>query len=126
MVINGVTVKEPAKGGITITDEPIWASNTGRNSKGKMIGDMIAMKTTIEVKWGMLTFSELHAIQNAITSGMRSNNGFFNITYPDTNASGQDTTTTKRVYAGNVPRTMYSRNSKARYFMDVTVKFVEQ
>lgn len=121
MVINGVTVAEPSIEGVVVTDEPVWSSNTGRNINGKMVGDIVAYKTTIEVTWNLLTYSQMATIRDAIRG-----EGFFSITYPDTNQSGADTTSTKTVYASNIPRTLYSRSSKAQYYKDITITFIEQ
>ena len=117
--INNVTVAEPKKEGVTITDEPIWASNTGRGSDGKMIGDIVAWKTTVQVEWPVLTFSQTQTIVNAL----RNAGAFFPITYNDFSSS---TTETKTVYCGNIPRTIYSLTQAAQRHTGVTVTFVEQ
>ena len=109
----------PAKGGVTITDEPVWASNTGRGSDGKMIGDIVAWKTTVEVTWPPLTFSDASSIVTALTGA----GAFFNIKYYDTSTS---TMVEKTVYCSNVPRTMYSLATAAQKHMGVTVTFIEQ
>lgn len=125
--IDGTTVAEPAKGGITITDEPIWASNTGRNAKGKMIGDIVAWKRTIEVSWPPLTYSQAWKIRNAIKSAGE----FFVIQYKDVSvASGTEQdplkTQSPTVYCANIPRSLYSLSSKYPRFDGITIQFVEQ
>ena len=120
MVINGVTVKEPKLGGVSVTDEPIWSSNTGRSSTGKMIGDIIATKTTIEIAWPPLSFSEMSKIRNAILSGGE----FFSITYPDPGSGSA--TDTKTVYCANRPRLLYSLSNKYPRYQDVTIQFIER
>lgn len=123
-----VTVKDPKIGGIAVTDEPIWSSNTGRSSTGKMIGDIVARKTTIEVAWPPLTYAEMKTLRNAIIAGGE----FFKIKYKDVEGvtSGDATlsnmTTTKTVYCGNIPRLMYSTNSKYQKYVDVKIEFIEQ
>lgn len=106
--INNIAVAEPKKEGVTITDEPIWASNTGRSASGKMIGDIVAWKTTVAVQWPPLSFSESQKIVNALKGA----GAFFNIEYNDFNAG---TTVTKKVYCSNIPRTLYSLVQGARY-----------
>ena len=49
--INGTQVAEPAFQGITITDEPIWAPNTGRAQDGTMTGDFVGWKRTVAGTW---------------------------------------------------------------------------
>lgn len=125
MKINGVTVRDPSYGGVEETTESIWSSDTGRNTKGKMIGDLIAIKKTIKCTWKLLSYQEFYTIRNAIMSGM-SSGGFFSIEYPDTTSTGSPTTTTKTVYAGNVPATLASTNAKFQKYTDVSVTFIEQ
>lgn len=115
--INGVQVAEPAKEGLTITDEPIWASNTGRGTNGKMIGDIVAWKTTVEVTWPPLSFTDAQTIRDAIKNA----GNFFAIRYPDFSAG---TLVTKTVYCGNIPRTTHSLVSQLKN--GVTITFIEQ
>ena len=77
MVINGIPVATPKHSGVVITEEPIWASNTGRSSTGKMIGDIIAWKTTIAVSWPPLDFDAAKEIRDAIMNA----GSFFKIKY---------------------------------------------
>lgn len=53
--------------------EQIWSENTGRaqsgSNKAKMIGDSIAQKRTYQIKWGILTETELNTIQTKLTPG---------------------------------------------------------
>lgn len=109
----------PALNGVVITDEPIWSANTGRSTTGKMIGDIVAWKTTVEVAWPPLKFSDMSTIRNAI----KNSGEFFDITYYDTSTS---TMKEKTVYCGNIPRTMYSLADKHRLFSGIAIKFVEQ
>lgn len=67
----------PCPSSITSGDELIWSKNTGRSSDGTMIGDVIAEKKTIEIKWGVLTESEVHLIKSKICSG------FFQVQFRD-------------------------------------------
>lgn len=119
MVINGITVATPKQGGITVTDEPIWASNTGRSSTGKMIGDIVAWKTTVAVSWPPLSFNDAKRIRDAVQNA----GPFFNIQYYDFSASQM---VSKTVYAGNMPRTLYSLADKYQRYKDITITFIEQ
>ncbi len=109
----------PKQGGITVTEEPIWAGNTGRSSTGKMVGDIVAWKTTIAVTWPPLSFAAAKTLRDAIKNA----EPFFKIKYYDFSA---DTMTEKTVYAGSVPRTLYSLVAGHRLYTDITVTFVEQ
>ena len=55
LTINGVEMPNPAMEGVTISTEKIWSANTGRSASGKMVGTIIATKTTISIKWPALT-----------------------------------------------------------------------
>ena len=117
--INGTRVAEPAQGGVQITDEPIWAPNTGRATDGGMVGDIVAWKTTVAVNWPPLTFAQSQAIVNAIKNA----GPFFQIEYRDFSAS---TAVTKTVYASNLPRTIYSLATAYQRHTGVSVTFIEQ
>lgn len=125
MIINGITVATPKHGGVVITDEPIWASNTGRSSTGKMIGDIVAWKTTISVTWPPLSFEDIEKIRNAVINA----GPFFKIKYYDFNTDSstkEPVLQEKTVYASNIPRTMYSLAEGYQRHTDVTITFVEQ
>ena len=109
----------PAKNGVAVTDEPIWASNTGRGSDGKMIGDIVSWKVTIEVGWPPLSFAEAKSIRDAIKGA----GPFFDITYYDVRT---DSMAEKTVYCGNIPRVLYSLAAGHMRYSGVAIKFVEQ
>lgn len=119
MVINGVKVATPKPGGITVTDEPIWASNTGRSSTGKMIGDIVAWKTTVAVSWPPLSFDEAKKIRDAVKNA----GPYFDIKYYDFDALEM---VSKTVYADHIPRTLYSLVDKYQRYKDITINFTEQ
>ena len=45
----------PAPVSLSVNDEIIWTSDTGRTLAGYMVGDPVAEKKTISIKWGILT-----------------------------------------------------------------------
>ena len=114
---------EPKREGITITDEPIWAGNTGRGSDGLMVGDIVTWKTTVQVEWPALSFSDSQTITNALKNA----GAFFMIRYNDFNATqSASALTTKTVYCSNIPKTIYSLAQAMQYHTGVTVTFIEQ
>lgn len=120
LTINNIPVREPAKEGVTITEEPIWAPNTGRSQTGLMIGDIVDWKRTFAITWPPLTFSETGAIISAIkTAG-----AFFPISF--TNTQGGDGMETATVYTSNIPRTVASLSNAYRRNVGVTVTFIER
>lgn len=62
---------------ITVNDEIIWSSSTGRAVSGEMIGDIVAEKKNVSIKWGVLTESELALIKQVLIAG------FFPISFRD-------------------------------------------
>lgn len=59
---------EPSQ--ISSNDEIIWSANTGRSSEtGKMIGDVVAEKKTVEIKWEYITEQQAATIKTALRSG---------------------------------------------------------
>ena len=129
--INGVTVKEPARGGVVITEEPVWAPNTGRSQTGKMTGDIVAWKRTFEVSWAPLTFEDTNTILRAIETAP----AFFPITFTNTRngqviSGGELTMTatleTATVYASSIPRTVASLSNAYRRHAGVTITFIER
>ena len=64
--IDGVALPRPLRGGVTITDEKVWSSNTGRTASAKMVGTLIAIKTTIVISWPSLTGAEAALIRQMV------------------------------------------------------------
>lgn len=119
MTIGGTAVPDPAYNGVIITEEPIWAANTGRAQTGKMIGDIVAWKTTVEVTWPPLSLTDMNTLRNAI----RNAGAFFTIAYYDLNTNTRDS---KTVYCNHIPRTLNSIVEAFRMNSEVTITFIEQ
>lgn len=81
LTINGRAVACPVS--LSIGNEIIWSSNTGRTDTGKMVGDVIAEKQTLTVTWGILTDAEYKTIKDNISAG------FFSAKFHD---AGEDVT----------------------------------
>lgn len=65
---NGVVLPSPTE--ISTGDEILWSSNTGRSTdSGKMIGDVIASKQTISIKWEYVTRAEKQLIAHNMPPG---------------------------------------------------------
>ena len=65
----------PSAVSMTMSQEPIWNADAGRNAKGDMIATFIAQKFTYQLKWGLITYSELQEIRRLLP------NGFFRFGY---------------------------------------------
>ncbi|MDY2726203.1 MAG: hypothetical protein SOV36_05235 [Anaerostipes faecalis] len=71
----GIALPEPTE--MSTSDEIIWSANTERSSSGDMVGEAIAEKKTLDIKWGILTETELKKIKDNLVKG------FFPITFRD-------------------------------------------
>ena len=117
LYINGVRMPDPALEGVTIGREKIWSSNTGRTTSGKMVGTVVAVKTTLKIKWPPLTPAQTAVVENAV-----SGSAFVPVTFTDATGS----TVTKTMYFGTPSYTVYSWADGVQYIKDVTVDGIEQ
>ena len=67
----------PAPVSISVNDEIIWSSDTGRLMDGTMAGEVIAQKKTVSIKWGIMPESDIVLIKSGIIIG------FFPVTFRD-------------------------------------------
>lgn len=67
----------PAPSSLSVSDEIIWTSDTGRTLSGYMIGDVVAEKKTLSIKWGFLTEADVKLIKSCLIAG------FFAVTFRD-------------------------------------------
>lgn len=109
IVANGVNLPSPTD--ISIADELIWSSSTGRTASGLMIGDLIANKQTINIKWAYLTHTEKELIKRNLVGG------FFSI-----NILGESLT----VYRGTIQSEVQGYLSGTLYYKSVSVQVIQQ
>ena len=93
LTCGNAALPEPVE--LSTSDEIIWSANTERSSSGDMIGEAIAEKKTLDIKWGVLTESDVKKIKNNLVKG------FFPITFRemcirDSNTPQQKSVPTKR------------------------------
>ncbi|MCD7735318.1 MAG: hypothetical protein LUH48_09390 [Clostridiales bacterium] len=119
LTINGVVMPDPALEGLSISSEKIWSSDTGRSSSGKMLGTIVAIKTTVKIKWPVLTMAQAKLIEAAVSD---EDNPFVPMTYTD--MTGE--TVTKTVYFGTPSYTVYSGADNLQWVKDVEVEGIEQ
>ena len=67
----------PSPVSISVNDQIIWSANTGRSASGSMIGDVVAEKKTLNIKWEFLTDPQLQLIKSKLIAG------WFPITFHD-------------------------------------------
>lgn len=87
--INGVKVTSPSEFKVDIND---LDAEAGRNARGNLIRDRVAVKRKLECEWGPLRNSEISQILQAVR------NEFFSVEYPDPMTG---TKQTKTFYVGD-------------------------
>lgn len=70
-----INLPSPVK--MSVDDEIIWSSDTGRALDGIMMGDVVAEKKNLGIEWAWLTEQEATLIKNNLIAG------FFPITFRD-------------------------------------------
>lgn len=106
----------PAPVSITVNDELIWTSDTGRTMDGTMVGEIVAEKKTVAIKWGVLQESELVLIKSGIIVG------FFPVTFHD---DGIDMTIT--AYRGTLSKEQLGRLSDGIFwYKSAAVDLIER
>lgn len=119
LYINGVQMPTPALEGMTITSEKIWSANTGRSTSGKMLGTVVAVKTTISITWPPLTFAQAALIEAAVSD---KDHPFVPVKYTDMAGN----TVTKTMYFGTPSYTVYSHAANLQMIKDLTVDGIER
>lgn len=106
----------PSPVSLTVNDEIIWTSDTGRTLAGYMIGDVVAEKKNLSLRWEYLTEDEYLTIKNTLIAG------FMPFTFHD---DGIDMTI--EVYRGTLSKDQLGRLSDGIfYYRSVTVDLVER
>jgi len=107
----------PTPRSITVKAEKIWASNTGRVASGKMVGDIVGNKITIQVEWGILTETQVASIDSRLSSA------FFPVTFKNPRTNVLETRT---FYAGTPTYPVYSWVQGTPDYVGVVVDLIEQ
>ncbi len=106
----------PAPTQISVDDEIIWTSDTGRTLAGRMVGDVIAEKKNIKIDWGILTESDVGKICHYLTTG------FYPLTFHD---DGADITI--EVYRGTMSKVHLGDIGDGNYwYRSVSVSIIER
>lgn len=116
LVIKAKGVVLPSPTELSTGDEILWSSNTGRSTdSGKMLGDIIARKETLSIKWEYLTRAE----QQVIVQNMADT--FFDFTM---SFDGVDETIT--CYRAPIQSELLGYVGGICYYKTVTCELVEQ
>lgn len=114
--IKAGNVELPAPTKISVSNEIIWSSNTGRSTEsGKMIGDVIAEKKTVDVEWSKLTAADLKKISSNLKSG------FIPVSFND-----EGSVVTITAYRGTLKKDYLGYFGGVHYYDNVTVSIIQQ
>ena len=119
LTIGGVKMPDPDLEGVTISTEKVWSANTGRTASGQMVGSIIAKKTTIKLKWPILTRQQAATIEQAVSGGTEP---FVPMAYTDMAGNRVE----KTVYFSTPTYTLYSWADGLQLVKDVSVEGIER
>lgn len=105
----------PAPTQMTSADELLWSSDTGRTLAGEMIGDVIAEKKTLSLKWEFLTAEDVANICSGLETG------FFPVTFFDDNRRN-----TIDVYRSTITKEHLGNLGEHYYYRSVTCDIVQR
>lgn len=117
LIIGGVTMPDLKKEGLTISKEKIWSKNTGRAANGDMLGDIVAVKYTLDCAWPPLSREETAMIDKSVSPA------FFDVTFTD---PGSNSTVTKKFYAGTPTYPVYSYVQGVKTYAGVKVTLIQK
>lgn len=115
-VLKAGAVELPCPVSISTSDEIIWSSKTGRTTSGDMVGDVVAEKKNLDIKWGVLPDSDVKLIKDNLKAG------FFPLTFRD---DGMEITIS--TYRGTLSKEhMGYIGDGIYYYRSVSVSIIQQ
>lgn len=118
ITVNSKKLPLPAENGFSVTKNKLWSSNTGRTTSGKMVGDIIAVKYTLNFTWNELNSQEIALIESAVGSSP-----FFTVVFPE---EGTGKALTKTFYAADITYSAKFVRKGVTYYSDVSAELIEQ
>ena len=122
LYIDGTKMPPPAKEGIIDADQIIWSENAGRVANGDFVGDIIAVKKTLQITWGELTYEQYALIQSSIS---RLGHPFVTVSYWPPSAKNDSQRRTIRCYSEGLTGTIVTYTPQGR-IASVTVNLVQK
>lgn len=109
-------IELPSPVALTVSDEIIWTSDTGRTLSGLMIGDVVTEKKNLSIKWGILTETEVALIKSRLIAG------FFPFTFRDDGVE-----ITIEAYRGTLSKEHMGQIGDGRYYYrSVSVDIIQR
>ena len=119
--LNNTALPNPSENGLRLGSKKVWSKNTGRTSNSAlMVGDIVAIKKTIDITWEILTEDQVNTIETIVSNPA---NAFMTLEIYD---PAQNTTITKTVYAGDIDYPLSYIDANHGYYTNVTLNLVEQ
>ena len=122
LYINGTRMPDPMLEGLTVSREKIWSSNTGRVASAKMVGTLVAIKTTLKIRWPPLTPAQLSTIESAVCNA---SNPFVTVRFTNP-ANPTGALLEKTMYFGTLTYSAYSFSAGARLITNASIDAIEQ
>ena len=113
LIINGVTVVAPKSFKVSISDVD---GETGRNARGDMVRDRVAVKRKLECEWGLLSQAEMSNLLKAVKSE------FFTVSYPDPEVG----IVSRTFYVGDRSAPAYSWANNLKPWSGLRMNFIER
>ena len=118
ITVDGTSLPLPSgKEGLSETFSKLWSENTGRNSKGEMVGTVVREMTKVQLKWTGLTPAQSKTIISAVSGGFKT------LTYPSLKTGGQRSI---KGYFGDCQTSDIALNGKVYFAKAVSVDFIEK
>ena len=115
-------VELPSPVSLKNTRNKIWSENTGRaqsgTNKAKMIGDVLARKKSFEIKWGILTATEVESIISHLD-----NKSFVYFAAATSPSAAQSSA--KTYYSSDISYEIIQSGPNV-FYKDATVSMIEQ
>ncbi|HHV27429.1 MAG TPA: hypothetical protein GXX63_09565 [Tissierellia bacterium] len=112
--INGVAVATPKVFKVDIND---LDGESGRNAKGGLVRDRIAVKRKLNCEWPPLKNSQISTLLKAVSSV------YFTVEYPD---PVEGVRLTKTFYVGDRSAPVYSHIDGKPFWNGLTMNFIEK
>lgn len=115
VILNGI----PLPSGAQVSVGRFRLTKAGRTASGKMVMDVIATKTKVDLSWDKLPEADLRALITALEAQV-----FYQLSYPDArDNTGQATIT---AYTGDINYSAWHRVNGVRYWESIKVSLIEQ
>lgn len=119
LVVDGITLPNPALEGVTMSENKMWSANTGRlEQSGDMAGTIVTIKRKAEIKWPPLSMAQAETIKGVVSSLTP----FHTVQMVDQTG----TRITMTAYFGDISYKINSYSPGYQRVEDVTVSIVEQ